>query len=79
MDTRNQNTPNKPNNVTSEKEIKNHKEAAAHLESAAKHHLNAAKHYEEGNSEKAVECSSKAQECTDKAINGRETKPQINL
>lgn len=72
MGTRNQNTPNKPNNGNAEKEIKNHKEAAAHLESAAKH-------YEEGHSERAVECNSKAQECTDKAINGTETKPQINL
>lgn len=79
MDKINQNNSNKPSNVTSEKEIKNHKAAATHLESAAKHHLNAAKHYEEGNSEKAVECSNKAKECTDNAINAIGTKPQISL
>ncbi|GAA3560716.1 hypothetical protein [Snuella lapsa] len=37
------------------KGIKNHKEAAKHLQAAAKSHLDAATHHEEGNHQKAAQ------------------------
>ncbi|WP_413511872.1 hypothetical protein [Myroides odoratus] len=54
--------------MNSENEIKNHREAAGHLESAIKYHLDAARHYEDGLVERAVESNTKAQACTEQAI-----------
>ncbi|EHO09855.1 MULTISPECIES: hypothetical protein [Myroides] len=64
---------------SSQNEIKNHREAAGHLESAVKYHLDAAKHYEDGLVEKAVECNTKAQACTEKAISETGKKMRTRL
>ena len=82
MDNRNQNNRDQTNKSAFDDKIRDHKEAAKHLDLAVKHHLSAAKHYEEGHPELGIECENKAQECTRRANeiqSDQNQKPQINL